>query len=156
MSKEPIDLWFIMSIYLKINWISIFLVEEFLSEFDSQSWCCHHDSDADKELQCHHFLHLFYYLHHLPRKSDPICVYYTLCVYNVCIEIFCQMFCWKTLNNCFSLFFWRTRQDSNLWPLPSEGSALSSWATGATRPDGPRIGGAEDTVSGWEVQGLDV
>ena len=21
---------------------------------------------------------------------------------------------------------WRTRQDSNLWPLPSEGSALSS------------------------------
>ena len=26
---------------------------------------------------------------------------------------------------------WRTRQDSNLWPLPSEGSALSSWATGA-------------------------
>ena len=26
---------------------------------------------------------------------------------------------------------WRTREDSNLWPLPSEGSALSSWATGA-------------------------
>ena len=28
---------------------------------------------------------------------------------------------------------WRTREDSNLWPLPSEGSALSSWATGACR-----------------------
>jgi hypothetical protein len=25
-----------------------------------------------------------------------------------------------------SLILWRTRQDSNLWPLPSEGSALSS------------------------------
>ena len=28
---------------------------------------------------------------------------------------------------------WCTRQDSNLWPLPSEGSALSSWATSAIR-----------------------
>ena len=28
---------------------------------------------------------------------------------------------------------WRTREDSNLWPLPSEGSALSSWATSAIR-----------------------
>ena len=27
---------------------------------------------------------------------------------------------------------WCTRQDSNLWPLPSEGSALSSWATSAS------------------------
>ena len=28
---------------------------------------------------------------------------------------------------------WRTQEDSNLWPLPSEGSALSSWAMGAGR-----------------------
>ena len=27
---------------------------------------------------------------------------------------------------CKSEWKWRTRQDSNLWPLPSEGSALSS------------------------------
>ncbi len=30
-------------------------------------------------------------------------------------------------------FIWRTHQDSNLRPLPPEGSALSSWATGARR-----------------------
>ena len=28
-------------------------------------------------------------------------------------------------------YWWCSRQDSNLWPLPSEGSTLSSWATGA-------------------------
>ena len=27
-------------------------------------------------------------------------------------------------------FLWRTREDSNLWPLESESNALSSWATG--------------------------
>jgi hypothetical protein len=27
---------------------------------------------------------------------------------------------------CGGGFKWRARQDSNLWPLPSEGSALSS------------------------------
>ena len=30
------------------------------------------------------------------------------------------------LGNCAAkIFNWRTREDSNLWPLPSEGSALS-------------------------------
>ncbi len=31
------------------------------------------------------------------------------------------------IRSCISyLEVWRTREDSNLWPLPSEGSALSS------------------------------
>ena len=33
-------------------------------------------------------------------------------------------------NTWFFWGFWRTREDSNLWPLESESNALSSWATG--------------------------
>ena len=52
-------------------------------------------------------------------------------------------------------FYWKkwcTRQESNLWLLPSEGSALSSWATGAYRVAAIVCGG-ELTLWGRGVQG---
>ena len=53
-----------------------------------------------------------------------------MCMICVCdFEGFTQKY--EILRYCFYVRKWRTREDSNLWPLPSEGSALSSWATSA-------------------------
>ena len=42
---------------------------------------------------------------------------------------------------------WCTRQDSNRWPLPSQGSALSSGATGAERRASSKGGGGAPEAS---------